>query len=169
MSADSILKCYHPSGKILYGFRNNLKTVAEELQDINYVMEEKIDVQLNESFTPMLSQLVGDLDKILNIMGNKDFFVEEKLDGERVLLHKDGENYRYFSRNGNELTESYGATPNTGSLTPLIHNRFKSGVKKCILDGEMLSYDSVSQVLLPFGHLKSARKGDLEYIFFFCY
>lgn len=29
---------------------------------------------------------------------NNEFIVEEKLDGERIQLHKVGENYRYFSR-----------------------------------------------------------------------
>lgn len=31
-------------------------------------------------------------------MDNKVYFIETKYDGERVLLHKDGDEYKYFSR-----------------------------------------------------------------------
>jgi DNA ligase-4 len=30
--------------------------------------------------------------------GNGEFIIEEKLDGERIQLHKVGSDYRYFSR-----------------------------------------------------------------------
>lgn len=36
--------------------------------------------------------------EVPEIMGNQPFFIENKYDGERVQLHKDGDSYRYFSR-----------------------------------------------------------------------
>ena len=36
-------------------------------------------------------------------MDNKPYFIETKYDGERVLLHKKGDKYKYFSRRYKEL------------------------------------------------------------------
>ena len=36
--------------------------------------------------------------QIEKLMGNKSYFIETKYDGERVLLHKKGDEYKYFSR-----------------------------------------------------------------------
>lgn len=39
-----------------------------------------------------------ELEKIPSVMQNKEFLIEPKFDGERCQLHKDGDNYKYFSR-----------------------------------------------------------------------
>jgi DNA ligase-4 len=39
-------------------------------------------------------------------MGGKTFWIEEKLDGERIQLHKQGRNFRFFSRSFSSLLSS---------------------------------------------------------------
>lgn len=36
--------------------------------------------------------------KIEKLMDHQAFYIEEKVDGERMQLHKDGNNYKYYSR-----------------------------------------------------------------------
>ena len=73
-------------------------------------------------------------------MSGSEFFIEEKLDGERMQLHKRGNEYLYFSRSvnffifrsslsisfrkGKDYTYLYGKHVGTGSLTPFIDNAF---------------------------------------------
>ncbi|EDL22039.1 ligase IV, DNA, ATP-dependent, isoform CRA_b, partial [Mus musculus] len=38
-------------------------------------------------------------------MKQQSFYIETKLDGERMQMHKDGALYRYFSRNGYNYTD----------------------------------------------------------------
>ena len=83
-----------------------------------------------------------------------EFYLETKLDGERIQLHKKGSSYRYWSRNATEYTYLYGATPFEGSLTPSIHDLFHERVKDCILDGEMVVMDTEKGEIMPFGTLK---------------
>lgn len=44
-----------------------------------------------------------ELQSIIKLMGNEKFVIEEKLDGERIQLHKIGDTYKYVSRYGVEL------------------------------------------------------------------
>jgi hypothetical protein len=37
---------------------------------------------------------------VVDAMGGKTFWIEEKLDGERIQLHKRGREFRFFSRYG---------------------------------------------------------------------
>ncbi|KAJ7449621.1 DNA ligase IV [Mycena latifolia] len=89
-------------------------------------------------------------------MGGSEFIIEEKLDGERMQLHKRGNEYFYCSRKGKDYTYLYGKHLATGSLTPYIDKAFDPRVEDIILDGEMLVWDPVSQRNLPFGTLKTA-------------
>jgi DNA ligase-4 len=47
-----------------------------------------------------------------------------------------------FVCRGLEYTDTYGATPFSGNLTPYICNNFNTTTKSCILDGEMVGYDA---------------------------
>lgn len=82
--------------------------------------------------------------------------IEEKLDGERINLHKRGDTFQYFSRKGKDYTYLYGKDASSGTLTPFIASCFRSDVVDCILDGEMLAFDPSENRCLPFGTLKSA-------------
>ena len=77
-------------------------------------------------------------------MGGRSFIIEEKLDGERIQLHKRGNEYLYSSRfvfsvrrlywllpsyrKGKDYTYLYGSHVGTGSLTPYIDAAFDARV-----------------------------------------
>lgn len=65
--------------------------------------------------------------------GGITFMVEEKLDGERIQLHKRGDSYYYASRKGKNYTYLYGASSGTGSLTPHIHRAFNPEVYEYVM------------------------------------
>ncbi|CAG0913200.1 unnamed protein product [Notodromas monacha] len=143
-----IFNCFHPDAKDFFDSNGNLEKVAVSLQDPGKRLGE-IDVTLFTPFRPMLAYataphvLKKDIDKSPSVM------VEIKWDGERCQMHKDGEKYKYFSRNMFEYTREFGGDPSSGSLTQFIHKSFKPDVKTCILDGEMVAwhktYHSISQ------------------------
>lgn len=84
--------------------------------------------------------------------------IEEKLDGERIQIHKCGDQFRYFSRSvrlsavrlvtrqlklpalfslgrkNKDYTYLYGKDRTEGSLTPHIADCFREGVADCILE-----------------------------------
>ena len=74
-------------------------------------------------FKPMLAKRVN-IRSIPKTIKSDSFWIEEKVDGERIQLHKDDNEYRYWSRNIINFSEAYGTTPNAGSLTPFIHSQF---------------------------------------------
>ena len=41
-------------------------------------------------------------------MKGREFYIETKNDGERCQLHKQGDTFRFFSRNGFDFTCDYG-------------------------------------------------------------
>ena len=80
-----------------------------------------------------------------------EYFVETKLDGERMICHMDKSRGRLelITRNGNDYTPRY-APQMKELLFSLIH------CDQIILDGEMMAYDEVQKRFLPFGQNRSA-------------
>ncbi|GFR84311.1 DNA ligase [Elysia marginata] len=138
LSQASVLSVYHPDAEELYNVNNNLEKVCRELRDPE-TRGHEIGVKVFSPFTPMLGERASP-DKVEKLMDNKTYFIETKYDGERVLLHKKGGDYKYFSRSGNEYTQTFGESIFEGTLTPYIGNCFKPDVEQCILDGEMLGF-----------------------------
>ncbi|RQM22316.1 hypothetical protein B5M09_008895, partial [Aphanomyces astaci] len=116
--------------------------VCQELTNsmVRYVPQ----IQPFQVFTPMLAKRVtfGDCTKAMN--GN-DFYMEPKLDGERITCHLQQSSssnttqrhMQLFSRNGVNYSDKYG---------PCIEAYVQAQVRPdvdCILDGEMLVWDSV--------------------------
>lgn len=81
------------------------------------------------------------IEETVREMGGTEFIIEEKLDGERMQLHKRGNEYFYCSRfvilfafvrvvrpsqtsKGKDYTYLYGKNIGSGSLTPFIDKAF---------------------------------------------
>ncbi|KAI0821590.1 DNA ligase 4 [Irpex lacteus] len=138
----TVFSVFHPDAHALFNTCSDLKKVAWELWDPKRRLNDQDkSVQLFRAFAPMLWS---------------KFIIEEKLDGERMQLHKRGNEYFYCSRKGKDYTYLYGKHVGSGSLTPFIDNAFDSRIDDIILDGEMLVWDPVSERNLPFGRLKTA-------------
>ncbi|KNZ74643.1 DNA ligase 4 [Termitomyces sp. J132] len=154
----TVFAVFHPDAQDLYNTCSDLKKVAWELWDQTFRLNaQDKTVQLFHAFTPMLCKRpTKKIEDTVKEMGGSEFFIEEKLDGERMQLHKRGNEYFYCSRKGKDYTYLYGKHIGTGSLTPFIDKAFDPRIEDIILDGEMLVWDPISERNLPFGTLKSA-------------
>ncbi|KJA23601.1 hypothetical protein HYPSUDRAFT_66273 [Hypholoma sublateritium FD-334 SS-4] len=154
----TILSVLHPDAQDLFNICSDLKKVAYELWDPSYRLNaEDKNVQLFHAFAPMLCKRpTRKIEETVREMNGAEFIIEEKLDGERMQLHKRGSEYFYCSRKGKDYTYLYGKDGGTGSLTQHIAKAFDPRVDDIILDGEMLVWDPVSERNLPFGTLKTA-------------
>ncbi|KAF9820585.1 hypothetical protein IEO21_01288 [Rhodonia placenta] len=147
----TVFAVFHPDAHALFNTCSDIKKIAWELWDPKRKLNDEVH----------LSPLRRIEDTVKEMQGSS-FIIEEKLDGERVQLHKRGNEYFYCSsswatnRKGKDYTYLYGKHVGEGSLTPWIHKAFDARVDEIILDGEMLVWDPVSERNLPFGTLKTA-------------
>ncbi|EED85575.1 predicted protein [Postia placenta Mad-698-R] len=147
----TVFAVFHPDAHALFNTCSDIKKIAWELWDPKRKLNDEVH----------LSPLRRIEDTVKEMQGS-NFIIEEKLDGERVQLHKRGNEYFYCSsswatnRKGKDYTYLYGKHVGEGSLTPWIHKAFDARVDEIILDGEMLVWDPVSERNLPFGTLKTA-------------
>lgn len=154
----TVFGVFHSDAQDLFNICSDLKKVAWELWDPSRRLNaEDKSIQLFRAFAPMLCKRPTHKieDSVKEMQGHK-FIIEEKLDGERMQLHKRGNEYFYCSRKGKEYTYLYGQHVGQGSLTPFIDSAFDERIDDIILDGEMLVWDPVSERNLPFGTLKTA-------------
>ncbi|KAF2364451.1 DNA ligase ATP-dependent [Trinorchestia longiramus] len=150
-----------------YDVNNSLSKVSSTLRDPEVRLHE-IEVSLFSPFRPMLAERAV-LEKVEAQMHNKTYVAEEKFDGERSQIHKQGEKYMYFSRNGFDFTSSFGGSPREGSLTPHLHPLLRSHVDDAILDGEVVCWHKVHNVVITKGEhydVKNLKEdGDIQVCF----
>jgi DNA ligase-4 len=96
----TVFAVYHPDAQALFNTCSDLKRVAYELWDTKYTLEpDKRSVQLFHAFAPMLCKRpLQNIELSVKKMNGLEFVIEEKLDGERMQLHKRGNEYFYCSR-----------------------------------------------------------------------
>ncbi|CAD5123713.1 DgyrCDS12032 [Dimorphilus gyrociliatus] len=145
MSQTTILNAYHKDADDLFNVKMNLREVCELLREPSKHLHE-IEVSLFAAFRPMLADRAQP-QNALESLNTPLYYIETKYDGERIQLHKDGDEYRYFSRNGHDYTLSFGKTPYDGSLTPYISHCWPDDIETVILDGEMVGYDSTTKTI----------------------
>ncbi|XP_026867629.2 DNA ligase 4 [Electrophorus electricus] len=149
VSKETVLQVFHPDAPELYNVTTDLDKVCRQLHDPSITLTD-VSIGLFSAFKPMLAA-VANIPQVEKQIGNQPFYIETKLDGERIQLHKDGDVYKYYTRNSFEYTQQFGASPLEGSLTPYIHNVFKSHVVTCILDGEMMAYNPTTETFMQKG------------------
>jgi DNA ligase-4 len=114
---NTVFSVFHPDAQDLYNTCSDLKKVAWELWDPAFRLDAQVgfsvtvflllaellgqnkNVQLFHAFAPMLCKRpTKTIEETVREMGGYEFFIEEKLDGERMQLHKRGNEYFYCSR-----------------------------------------------------------------------
>lgn len=170
-SEKTFFEIWHPDAPLLFNVSSNLRRVCWELHDPKLRLEaEETDVNLMQCFQPQLAQFqMHSFEKMIARMrptdDDKEFWIEEKLDGERMQLHmcEDGNmpsgfRFAFWSRKAKDYTYLYGESLNDGesALTRHLKQAFHSGVHNIILDGEMITWDTVLDKMVAFGHLKTA-------------
>mmetsp|Transcript_8130 Transcript_8130/g.13154 ORF Transcript_8130/g.13154 Transcript_8130/m.13154 type:complete len:760 (+) Transcript_8130:62-2341(+) len=112
---------------------------------------------------PMLAEACKDLKKAITNC-KTGLFSEVKYDGERIQIHKDGSNFKYFSR----------------QLKPVMRHKVEDvekfiikavSAQNCVLDGELILVNEVTGALLPFGtlgkHKKKTQQDGVHCVFIF--
>ena len=97
------------------------------------------------------------------------FWIEEKLDGERMQMHMiedpsilGGRRFAWWSRKAKDYTYLYGNgfEDENSALTRHIKEAFEPRVRNIILDGEMITWDPAPDRMVGFGTLKTAAKSE---------
>ncbi|KAI6183826.1 DNA ligase IV [Aphelenchoides bicaudatus] len=100
---------------------------------------------LGRPVRPMLLSKMGcNVEDLLTVIKHcrRPFLVETKYDGEHFLLHRldGGKEHKFFSRRGLEHSDETDQN-SLGAFALKFHKYFKSSVKDCILDGELVVKD----------------------------
>lgn len=168
LTEKSILAIWHPDALTLFSVTSNLKRVCWEL----YVPDARLSlskqaIALMSCFQPQLASYrkSSSFQEIVRRMPSS-FYLEEKMDGERIQLHMDdyGKEFKFFSRKATDYTRLYGSSLDSqkGSLTKHLKGVFDPKVKSCILDGEMVAWSFESETVIPFGALKTAVLNEIN-------
>ncbi|KAL4802274.1 ATP dependent DNA ligase domain-containing protein [Aspergillus unguis] len=162
---------WHPDAENLYSISSSLRRVCWELHDPNIRLDaEDRGVSLMQCFQPQLAQFqMQSLDRMIDRMRPTEddpvFWIEEKLDGERMQVHMvsdasvpGGRRFKFWSRKAKDYTYLYGngIYDEAGSLTRHLKDAFADGVDNLILDGEMITWNTEQDAPEPFGTLKTA-------------
>jgi DNA ligase-4 len=108
---ETILKNYHPDALELFNATSDLRSVFEELQNLEDQARGG-GAQLFRMFFPIKPMLAGKLSpqQIAELVrkDSKGVLVETKLDGERIQCHMQDGVVKFFTRNSNNYTRIYG-------------------------------------------------------------
>ncbi|WP_432014671.1 ATP-dependent DNA ligase [Streptomyces cucumeris] len=88
-------------------------------------------LEVGRPVLPMLAQSAKDLDEAMDRLG--PCAVEEKLDGIRVQVHRDGDDIHVYTRTLDEIT---------GRLPEVVRAARELAVDRAVLDGEVISLDA---------------------------
>jgi len=109
-----------------------------------------VGVEVGVPIRPMLAERLSSAQAIVEKMGNKVVSAEYKLDGERLQIHKDGDDVRLFSR---RLEVIGGHYPDAAKL--VVEN---VRTKKAILEAEVVAINEDTGEYLPFQELMHRRR-----------
>ncbi|PSN66234.1 DNA ligase 4 [Corynespora cassiicola Philippines] len=176
----TILEMWHPEAEVLFNISSNLRRVCWELYDHEIRLDgENKGITLMQCFQPQLAAFqnkIGSFEKLVAKLKptpeDDSFWIEEKLDGERMQLHMmddetapGGKILGFWSRKAKDYAYLYGKHlegEETGALTRFIKGAFGQNVRNIILDGEMITWDMDVDRIVGFGTLKTAALSEKE-------
>jgi len=138
-----------------YSLHPDLGEVSKILAEHGLEEVKRIDIEFG---TPILSMLASReiYTEFINRLG-VPFIAEYKLDGERLQIHKNGDNIMLFSRRLLDISEQY---PDVCQVV-----RESIMAENVIFEGEVVAMDHVYEEMLPFQVLSQRRrKYDVEEI-----
>lgn len=170
-SEKTFFDIWHPDAENLFNISSSLRRVCWELYDPELRLEgDERGVKLMQCFQPQLAAFqMKSMEQMVSKMNQTEadpyFWIEEKLDGERMQLHmmeddsiSGGKRFGFWSRKAKDYTYLYGNSffDENAALTRHIKDAFHDGVRNIILDGEMITWDPKEDSIVPFGTLKTA-------------
>ncbi|KAF2140788.1 uncharacterized protein K452DRAFT_299493 [Aplosporella prunicola CBS 121167] len=167
----TIFAIWHPDAENLFNVSSSLRRVCWELYDPAIRLDgDERGINLMQCFQPQLAAFqMHSFEKMVARMkpteDDDEFWIEEKLDGERMQLHMieddavpGGKRFSFWSRKAKDYTYLYGTgiLDENSALTRHLKDAFSDGVRNIILDGEMITWDMEQDAMVPFGTLKTA-------------
>ncbi len=137
-----------------YNLCSDLGMVAETIATKGIAAIERFKVTLFKPIRPALAERLPTAEQILEKMHGKAA-VEQKYDGFRCQIHKDGKKVKIFSRRLEDTTEMF------PDLVKAVIGELKAD--RLILDGEALAYSETTGEFLPFQEtIQRKRKHGIE-------
>ncbi|KAF7146971.1 hypothetical protein RHSIM_Rhsim03G0267200 [Rhododendron simsii] len=142
VSEKSIFHEFHPDAEDLFNVTCDLKLVCEKLRDRSQ-RHKRQDIEVGKPVRPQLAMRVGNANNAWKKLHGKEVVAECKFDGDRIQIHKNGQEIHFFSRTFLDHPE-YGHSMSAIIIQSIIADR-------CILDGEMLVWDTSMNRFAEFG------------------
>lgn len=153
VSEKSIFHEFHPDAEDLFNVTCDLKLVCEKLRNRNQ-RHKRQDIEVGKPVRPQLAMRVGNANAAWKKLHGKEVVVECKFDGDRIQIHKNGQEIHFFSRNFLDHPEY-----EHGMSDVIMQNIL---VDRCILDGEMLVWDASMNRFADFGSNQEIAKAAKE-------
>ncbi|EFA81882.1 DNA ligase IV [Heterostelium album PN500] len=148
LSEKMILNFLHPDAMNLFNHTSSLRRVCQDIKGSGRPLDyDGKTILIGQPIKPMLADRKP-LETVLNAIEEESFIVETKYDGERIQIHKQNDKIKLYSRNSNDCTHIYSKL-----LNPIIKECVT--VENCIIDGELLVWDTIVQRYEEFGKLKT--------------
>ena len=143
---ESLLRLLHPLAVDVYNSCSSLRHVCELLTEPARLVAEASNVGYFRPFKPMLAQSPSDWNNIPRMMDGRRYVIEDKFDGERMIMHKRGSDVRLYTRKSIDVTHRYGYG------AALAATLLECVMGDAIIDGELMSWDITLQRYVPFGN-----------------
>ncbi|KAG8376397.1 hypothetical protein BUALT_Bualt09G0059200 [Buddleja alternifolia] len=173
ISEKSIFHEFHPDAEDLFNVTCDLKLVCEKLRDRSQ-RHKRQDIEVGKPVRPQLALRVSNAASAWKKLHGKEVVVECKFDGDRIQIHKNAAAINFFSRNfldhpeyehgmsdiirENILVDSPVALASSKTLS---FDAIKE-LAMCILDGEMLVWDTSENRFAEFGSNQEIAKAAKE-------
>jgi DNA ligase 1 len=132
-----------------YNISSDLGRVANVVAEKGMEGIRKFEVSVFDPIRPMLAERLPSSEEILDKLGGK-CIAEYKYDGERIQLHKKGDEVVLFSRRLEKISDQY---PDAIGLV-----KKKVAAKEAILEGECVAMDLETGEMRPFQELMHRRR-----------
>ncbi|XP_027071006.2 DNA ligase 4-like [Coffea arabica] len=153
ISEKSIFHEFHPDAEDLFNVTCDLKLVCEKLRDRSQ-RHKRQDIEVGKPVRPQLALRVSNASAAWKKLHGKEVVVECKFDGDRIQIHKNNSEIRFFSRSFLDHPEYEHA------MSDIIAKNIL--VDRCILDGEMLVWDTSENRFADFGSNQGIAKAAKE-------
>lgn len=173
----TLFDAWHEDAENLFNVSSSLRRVCWELVDPRIRLDgNDTGIKIMQCFQPQLAQFQSHtVEKMVTNMQcteeDPTFWIEEKLDGERMQLHMIHDEttpgdyrFNYWSRKAKDYTDLYGKgfEEEQSALTRHLKHAFNEKVRSIILDGEMISWNMRDDRIVGFGGLKTHAKAHRE-------
>lgn len=146
---EKIMELYHPKAKDLYNQYSHLSRVCHAIE--SGASLDDLSIELLKPIRPQLCARAK-LSEINRLLQNNDYYLETKMDGERIHIHINGREFKYFSRSCNDdSTKIFGADSSAGLFSPLLYKLSRGKIDNAILDGEMMVWSRDEEIFLKKG------------------